>query len=251
VRVFLTGASGGIGEALARHYARAGATLGLVARRGDALERLRETLGVPVEAYPCDVRDAAAMSAAGAAFVARHGAPDIVIANAGISIGNLTDHAEDVAVFRDILEVNVLGMVNTFHPFLAAMRERRAGKLVGIASVAGLRGLPGATAYSASKAAAIRYLEGLRVELRGSGVRVTTICPGYIATEMTKRNPYPMPFIIPAEDAARRFARVIASGRSYAVVPWPMAIVGKILGVLPNALFDAAFARGKRKPRRA
>jgi len=251
VRVFLTGASGGIGEALARHYARAGATLGLVARRADALERLRETLGVPVEAYPCDVRDAAAMSAAGAAFVARHGAPDIVIANAGISIGNLTDHAEDVAVFRDILEVNVLGMVNTFHPFLAAMRERRAGKLVGIASVAGLRGLPGATAYSASKAAALRYLEGLRVELRGSGVRVTTICPGYIATEMTKRNPYPMPFIIPAEDAARRFARVIASGRSYAVVPWPMAIVGKILGVLPNALFDAAFARGKRKPRRA
>jgi len=251
VRVFLTGASGGIGEALARHYARAGATLGLVARRADALERLRETLGVPVEAYPCDVRDAAAMSAAGAAFVARHGAPDIVIANAGISIGNLTDHAEDVAVFRDILEVNVLGMVNTFHPFLAAMRERRAGKLVGIASVAGLRGLPGATAYSASKAAGIRYLEGLRVELRGSGVRVTTICPGYIATEMTKRNPYPMPFIIPAEDAARRFARVIASGRSYAVVPWPMAIVGKILGVLPNALFDAAFARGKRKPRRA
>ena len=250
MKVFLTGASSGIGEALARHYAREGATLGLVARRGEALEKLRATLGVPVEAYPCDVRDAPAMNAAAAAFIARHGAPDVVIANAGISIGNLTDHAEDAAVFRDVLEVNVLGMVNTFHPFMAALRERRSGSLVGIASVAGLRGLPGATAYSASKAAAIRYLEGLRVELRGSGVRVVSILPGYIATEMTRRNPYRMPFIIPADDAARRFARVIAAGRSYAVVPWPMAIVGRILGVLPNFVFDRAFARAKRKPRR-
>jgi short-subunit dehydrogenase len=251
VKVFLTGASSGIGEALARHYAREGATLGLVARRGEALEKLRDTLGVPVETYACDVRDAPAMNAAAAAFIARHGAPDVVIANAGISIGNLTDHAEDVSAFRDILEVNVLGMVNTFHPFMATLRERRSGSLVGIASVAGLRGLPGATAYSASKAAAIRYLEGLRVELRGSGVRVVTILPGYIATEMTRRNPYRMPFIIPADDAARRFARVIASGRSYAVVPWPMAIVGRILGVLPNFAFDRLFARAKRKPRRA
>jgi short-subunit dehydrogenase len=249
VKVFLTGASSGIGEAFARHYAREGATLGLVARRGEALEKLRATLGVPVEAFACDVRDAGAMNAAAAAFIERHGAPDVVIANAGISIGNLTDHAEDAAAFRDVLEVNVLGMVNTFHPFLAALRERRAGSLVGIASVAGLRGLPGATAYSASKAAAIRYLEGLRVELRGSGVRVVTILPGYIATEMTRRNPYRMPFIIPADDAVRRFARVIASGRSYAVVPWPMAIVGRILGVLPNFVFDRLFARAKRKPR--
>ena len=251
MKVFLTGASSGIGEALARHYAREGATLGLVARRGEALEKLRATLGVPVETYACDVRDAPAMNAAAAAFIARHGAPDVVIANAGISIGNLTDHAEDAAAFRDVLEVNVLGMVNTFHPFMAALRERRSGSLVGIASVAGLRGLPGATAYSASKAAAIRYLEGLRVELHGSGVRVVTICPGYIATDMTRRNPYRMPFIIPADDAARRFARVIASGRSYAVVPWPMAIVGRILGVLPNFIFDRAFARAKRKPRRS
>ncbi len=250
MKVFLTGASSGIGEALARHYARAGATVGLAARRADLLEKLCATLGAHAEPYPCDVTDAASVAAAASRFLARHGPPDVVIANAGISIGNLTEHAADTEVFREVLDVNVLGMVNTFQPFVAPMRSRGQGSLVGIASVAGFRGLPGATAYSASKAAAIRYLEGLRVELRGTGVRVTTICPGYIATEMTRRNPYPMPFIIPADDAARRFARVIAAGRSYAVIPWQMAIVGRILGVLPNWLYDRGAAKAGRKPRR-
>lgn len=250
MKVFLTGASSGIGEALARHYAGEGATLGLVARRGDLLQTLKASLGVPTETYACDVRDAAAMNAAAAHFIAAHGAPDIVIGNAGISIGNLTEHAEDLAAFREVLEINVLGLVTTFHPFIAPMRVRGSGSLVGIASVAGFRGLPGATAYSASKAAAIRYLEGLRVELRPSGVRVTTICPGYIATAMTRRNPYKMPFIIPADEAARRFARVIAAGSSYAVIPWQMAIAGRILGVLPNWLFDRFAVKAGRKPRR-
>jgi len=190
------------------------------------------------------------MNAAAAAFAARHGLPDIVIANAGISHGNSTEIAEDVETFRQTLEINVLGLVNTFHPFVAAMRGRGRGSLVGIASVAGFRGLPGGTAYSASKAAAIRYLEGLRIELRGTGVDVTTICPGYIATPMTRRNPYRMPFIIGAEDAARRFARAIDAGTSYAVIPWQMAIVGRILGVLPNWLFDRLAARAGRKPRK-
>ena len=251
MKVFLTGASSGIGEALARLYAGQGATLGLMARREDLLARLAASLGTPCELYPCDVRDARGMNAAAAHFMARHGPPDIVIGNAGISIGNLTEHPEDLETMREVLEINVMGLVTTFQPFVAPMRARASGTLVGIASVAGLRGLPGGTAYSASKAAAIRYLEGLRVELRGSGVRVTTICPGYIATEMTRRNPYPMPFIIPADEAARRFARVIAQGRSYAVIPWQMAIVGRILGVLPNWIFDRLFARAGRKPRRA
>lgn len=183
-------------------------------------------------------------------FRAKHGLPDVVVGNAGISHGNLTEVAEDLAAFREILETNVIGLVNTFHPFVAPMRERGSGSLAGIASVAGLRGLPGATAYSASKAAAIRYLEGLRVELRGSGVRVTTICPGFIATPMTRRNPYAMPFIIEADDAARRFARAIDSGTSYAVIPWQMAIVGRLLGLLPDFLYDAFAARRKRKPRK-
>lgn len=181
--------------------------------------------------------------------MSRHGPPDLVIANAGISHGTLTEHAEDIEVFRDILEVNVMGMVNTFHPFVAPMREAGRGTLAGIASVAGYRGLPGASAYSASKAAAIRYLESLRLELRGSGVRVATICPGYIATPMTEKNPYAMPFIISADDFAGRFARALDAGKDYAVIPWQMAIVAKLLAVLPNAVFDAAFAKGGRKPR--
>jgi hypothetical protein len=250
VKVFLTGASSGIGEALARHYSGQGATLGLMARREDLLGKLAASLGTPCEIYPCDVRDARGMNAAAAHFMARHGPPDIVIGNAGISVGNLTELPEDLETMREVLEINVMGLVTTFQPFVVPMRTRGSGSLVGIASVAGFRGLPGGTAYSASKAAAIRYLEGLRVELRSSGVRVTTICPGYIATDMTRRNPYPMPFMIPADEAARRFARVIAQGASYAVIPWQMAIVGRILGVLPNWLFDRLFARAGRKPRR-
>jgi len=249
--VFLTGATSGIGEALARHYAARGAKLGLLARRRELLESLRDRLPGGAQTYAADVRDLAAVKAAAADFIGRHGVPGLVIANAGISHGTLTEHAEDVEVFREILDINVMGMVNTFHPFVAAMRESGRGTLAGIASVAGYRGLPGVGAYSASKAAAIRYLESLRVELRGSGVRVATVCPGYIATPMTAKNPYRMPFILTADEFARRFARTIDAGRDYAVIPWQMAIVARLLTALPNALFDAAFSRGKRKPRRA
>ena len=250
MRVFLTGASSGIGEALARHYAARGATLGLVARRADRLEALKTSLAAHAEAYAVDVRDLPAMRNSARDFIAKHGVPDLVIANAGVSHGTLTEFADDVDVFRQILDINVIGMVNAFHPFVAPMREARRGVLAGVASVAGYRGLPGASAYSASKAAAIRYCESLRVELRGTGVRVATICPGYIATPMTAKNPYPMPFIISAEDFARRFARAIDAGSTYAVIPWPMAIVAKLLALLPNALYDAAFSRAGRKPRK-
>jgi short-subunit dehydrogenase len=252
VNVFLTGASSGIGEALARHYAARGATLGLLARRGDLLRSLKSSLaGTASEIYPCDVRDLPAVAAAARDFISRFGLPDLVIGNAGVSFGTLTEHAEDAAVFRDVMEINVVGLVNTFHPFVRPMRERGSGALAGIASVAGFRGLPGATAYSASKAAAIRYLEGLRVELRASGVRVTTLCPGYVATPMTSRNPYPMPFILQADDAARRFARAIAAGKSYAVIPWQMAVAGRVLGILPNWLYDRLASRAGRKPRKS
>ena len=250
MKVFLTGASSGIGEELARLYAARGATLGLVARRGDFLARLKSALPATVETYAGDVRDAAAMRAAGADFTARHGTPDLVIANAGVSYGNITTSEKDVEVFREILEINVIGMVNTFHPFAADMRKRGGGKLAGIASVAGFRGLPGATGYSASKAAAISYLEGLRVEMRPKGVRVVTICPGFIATPMTEKNPYPMPFILEANDAARRIVRVLDSSKSFAVIPWQMAIVGRLLKLLPIALFDRMMAGRGHKPRK-
>jgi short-subunit dehydrogenase len=222
-----------------------------VGRRRDALEKLRASLNVPAEIYAADVREHAAMKAAAEDFMARHGVPDLVIGNAGVSIGTATESAEDISVFREVLDINVVGLMNTIQPFLAQMRSRRSGRIVGIASVAGYRGLPGAAAYSASKAAAIRYLESLRVELRNTGVMVTTICPGYIATPMTAKNPYPMHFILAADDFARRFGNAIDAHKSYAVIPWQMAIVARILILLPNWLYDTAFARAGRKPRRS
>jgi short-subunit dehydrogenase len=150
-----------------------------------------------------------------------------------------------------VIDVNVLGIVRTFQPFIEPMRTAGGGKLVGIASVAGYRGLPGAGAYSASKAAAIACMESMRVEMRGSGVRVLTICPGYIATAMTARNPYPMPFLMSAADAADKVARAIDRGSAYSVIPWQMAIAARVLRLLPNALYDLLFARAPRKPRRA
>jgi short-subunit dehydrogenase len=173
-----------------------------------------------------------------------------VVANAGVSTGTLTEFPEDLAAFKDVLDINVVGLVNTFQPFIGTMRSARRGTLVGIASVAGYRGLPGAAAYSASKAAAISYLESLRVELRASGIGVITICPGYIATPMTAQNPYPMPFILSADAAARRMARIIDRGKTYAVIPWQMAIVARVLRVLPNWLYDRVFGNAPRKPRR-
>jgi len=250
-RVIITGASSGIGMALALHYAQRGAVLGLIARRKTELERLAAQLPSPALIYPADVRDAAALQSAAADFTARHGCPDIVIANAGISIGTLTEFAADTPAFQEVIDINVMGMVKTFQPFVAAMRAAGSGALVGIASVAGYRGLPGAGAYSASKAAAISYLESLRVELAPSGIKVITICPGYIATPMTAHNPYPTPFLLSADAAARKIAALIERGQTFAVIPWQMAIIARVLRALPNWLYDPLFGNAPRKPRRA
>ncbi|MFZ5557029.1 MAG: SDR family oxidoreductase [Pseudomonadota bacterium] len=247
-RVVVTGASSGLGLALARHYLALGATVGAIARRAESLAAAFGDQPSAVR-LAADVRDAAAMQTAASRFLDQAGAPDLVIGNAGVSVGTLTDHAADAERFRGVVETNLLGLVHTFQPFLAPMRAAGDGVLAGIASVAGLRGLPGAGAYSASKAAAITYLESLRVELRGSGVDVVTVCPGYVRTPMTARNPYRMPFILDADEAARRIARIIARRRRIAVVPWQMAIVARILRMLPPALYDALFARAPRKPR--
>ncbi|MYM94778.1 SDR family oxidoreductase [Duganella vulcania] len=253
-RVFITGASSGLGAALAAEYAAQGATLGLLARRSEMLDQLIATLPNPGRhrAYAADVRDHAAIAAAAQAFMAHAGGIDVVIANAGISVGTLTEFAEDIPVFGAVIATNVVATAATFAPFIPAMKTQRTpARLVGIGSVAGIRGLPGAEAYSASKAAVISYCESLRLELKPYGIRVVTICPGYIDTPMTQVNPYPMPFLMAPDKFAAQAARTIAAGSSYKVIPWQMGIVAKVLRMLPNPLYDLAFAKAPHKPRKA
>jgi len=248
-RVFITGASTGIGEALARHYANPETALGLFARRRDLLEKLASGLPGRTAIYSADITDTSAIAAAAQDFIGRFGVPDLVIANAGISVGTSGEELQDVDKLRRVLEVNVTGLAATLAAFAPAMRAAAGGTLCGIASVAGFRGLPGAGAYSTSKAAAITWLESLRTELAGSGVSVVTICPGYIDTPMTQVNKYRMPFLISPDDAAPRFARAIAARRRLAVIPWQMAIISSLLRVMPGWLYDRLAARAPRKPR--
>ncbi len=249
MRVFITGASSGIGESLARHYATADSVVGLAARRQDLLENLAKRLPGGAATYALDVTDTAALQAAATDFIARFGLPDIVIANAGISVGTSGGEIADSAKLQRLLQVNVVGMAASLAAFAPAMKSAGRGTLVGISSVAGFRGLPGSGAYSASKAAATTWLESLRVELAGSGVAVVTICPGFIDTPMTQVNRYRMPFLMSSDEAARRFARAIEAKRRIAVIPWQMAVVGSLLRALPAWAYDKLMARAPRKPR--
>jgi len=249
VNVFITGASSGIGEALAREFAARGARLGLVARREDALKALAATLPGDPLLYGVDITDTDATIMAGEAFERATGGADVVIANAGISVGVKTEHREDLAQFRRVFETNVIAMPATFHPFIAGMKQRRRGTLVGIASVAGIRGLPGSEAYCASKSAVITYCESLRVEMAKHDVRVVTISPGFIRTPLTARNPYRMPFLMDASAFARCAADAIEAGARYRTIPWQMGVVAVALRAMPRWLFDRVTRSRKQKPR--
>jgi len=251
--MFITGASGGIGQALSARYAQAGWRLALVARRTSEVEAWARAQGLAPErwaVYAADVQDIDSIVAAGQRCIEKQGLPDVVIANAGISVGMDTADRGDLDVMRESFAINSIGMAATFHPFLAAMRSRRSGALVGIASVAAIRGLPGHGAYCASKAAAVAYCESLRGECRGTGVRVVTLVPGYIDTPLTAGNRYPMPFLMQPASFAERAFHAIERGDSYRVIPWQMGVVAKLLRLLPNPLFDRLFAGRGRKKRR-
>jgi short-subunit dehydrogenase len=251
--VFITGASSGIGQALAARYAQAGWRLAMVARRTAEVEAWARAQALAPErwaVYAADVQDVDSIVTAGQRCIGELGLPDVVIANAGISVGIDTAERADLDVMRETFAVNNTGLAATFHPFVSAMCARRAGRLVGIASVAAIRGLPGHGAYCASKAGVVAYCESLRGECRASGVRVVTIVPGYIATPLTAGNRYPMPFLMQPADFADRAFRLIGAGRSYGVIPWQMGIVAKLLRLLPNPLFDRLLAGRGRKKRR-
>jgi short-subunit dehydrogenase len=258
--VLITGASSGIGAALACAYAARGWRLVLVGRRAEALRATAEACahaqGVQgvhserIRLITIDLLQTQAWCEQASALVQSWGCPQVVIANAGISHGVDLAHLEDLAAAREVMDSNWLAALATLSPFIAPMRARGNGALVGIASVAGVRGLPGHAAYSASKAALIRSLESLRVELRSTGVKVLTISPGYIATPLTAGNPFPMPFLMQPEAFARGALRAIDRGRAYATIPWPMAVVSKLLHVLPRAWYDPIMARQRRKPRK-
>jgi short-subunit dehydrogenase len=250
--VMITGASSGIGKALALQYAAQGYRLALVARRMESIKTWLSLGSISVDSYELysgDVTNADSMARLAQDCLQRQGLPDVVIANAGISIGVDSSLRSDLDVMAQVLATNLMGVAHTFGPFIAPMVVRGSGKLVGVGSVAGIRGLPGHGGYCASKAGVISYCESLRGELRASGVKVITLCPGYIATPLTQNNRYSMPFLMQPDDFARKAARAISRAVSYRVIPWQMGWVAKLLRLLPNSVFDRAFAGRPRKPR--
>ncbi len=268
-KIFITGASSGIGQALAHEYAKryqyTGCIIGLAARRSEHLQILADNLqsqyNTTCRIYPLDVRDSLACQLAAQDFIRQYGAPNIVIANAGVSRGTLTEFREDIPAFQAVMDINVMGMVHTFQPFIKAMINAAKSKsinlatkgetaqLVGIASVAGIRGLPGAGAYSASKAAAISYLESLRVEMAAQNIVVTTIAPGYIRTAMTDVNQYKMPFLMDADIAAAKFVNAIEAKRRFVVIPWQMGWLARLMRFIPPFLWDRVMKKAPHKPR--
>lgn len=249
---FITGASSGIGQALAWRFHQAGYQLALVARRTDDVQgwaKSREMDPDSYRIYGADVSVVDSILSAGVACLEQQGVPDVVVANAGISVGMDTNVREDLDVMARTFAINNIGLAATFHPFIEAMTRRGSGALVGIASVAGIRGLPGHGAYCASKAGVINYCESLRGELRSRGVKVVTLSPGYIDTPLTRKNSYAMPFLMHADEFADTAIKAIEAGVSYRVIPWQMGLVAKLMRLLPDRLFDRLLTGRPRKQR--
>ena len=250
--VYITGASSGIGQAFARQYYDLGYSLALVARRTEVMQQWAQESGLDAQryaVYQADVTDIDSICEAGKACLEQQGLPDIVIANAGISWGVDTSQREDLDAMQQVLASNTMGLAASFQPFIAPMVARGSGRLVGIASIAGIRGLPGHGAYCASKAAVIAYCESLRTELQKSGVAVVTLLPGYVDTPLTQNNPYPMPFLLSPQEFAKRAIRVIERKSRYVIIPWQMAVTGRLMRWIPAFIWDKLVSGSTRKPR--
>jgi NAD(P)-dependent dehydrogenase (short-subunit alcohol dehydrogenase family) len=247
--VVLTGACGGIGRELAAAFLAGGASVALVGRDEAVLAELVALAPDRARSYTPDVSDSAAMNSVADDWTGSFGTPDVVVANAGVASGFDTADADDLAVMKRMLEINLLGVATTFQPFIDGMRKQRRGTLVGIASIAGWRGMPGNGAYAASKGGLIRYLQSLRAELRPFGVTVTTISPGYVKTPLIAGNTMHMPGMILPEEAARRIIATIRAGREKATVPKRTGIISRAIGILPDPILDRILLREPRKPR--
>jgi NADP-dependent 3-hydroxy acid dehydrogenase YdfG len=250
MRIVITGATSGIGAALALHYARPGTSLGLLGRRQGRLADVAtrcEAQGASILAGPIDVCDGSAMRAYASAFLEQADGVDLVIANAGVSgpddlgSGDPSSHAR-------MFDVNVNGVLNTLLPFIPAMQRQQHGHLVAIASIAGFRALPSATTYAATKMAVRTLMEGYGWSLHADGIVVTTINPGYVVSELTAQNTFEMPFLLPTEEAARKIARAIQKKRRVYTFPWQMAIIAYLLPYIPGVLMRrAAPGRDRRR----
>ena len=245
----LSGACGGLGQALAQRLVASGAQVALVGLDTARLQALAALAPARCAVYTPDVADAASVQAMARDWLARFGAPDLVIANAGVAGGYDTAEADDLAVFRRMLEINLLGAATLFQPFVAPMRAQGRGALVGVASIAGWRGMPGNGAYCASKAGLIRYLESLRAELRDSALTVHTVSPGYIRTALTAGNRFAMPGLLEPEVAAQRLLAAVSRGREQLVLPRRIGWLSRGLGLLPAAWHDRLLLGQPRKPR--
>jgi short-subunit dehydrogenase len=238
MRAVITGASSGIGLELARELAKRGYALALLARRRELLDGLARELGANAVAIPCDVLDSGSVKeAVRKGEESLGGTFDLAIANAGVSIhGHATKF--NLAEAEQVFRVNVLGMLYLFDAVIPSMVEQRSGRFVGVASIAGLRGIPAAAAYSSSKAAMQSFLEASRVELAPYGVRVTIVNPGFVATDMTAKNKFKMPFLMTAERAARIIVRGLEKEKRVIEFPRPTSLMMRALRHLPDAVYD-------------
>jgi short-subunit dehydrogenase len=254
MRAIITGASSGIGAALARELARRGWNVALLARRADLLDALDSELPTKSIALPCDVTDAVAVKDAVKRGEEALGGPfDLAIANAGVGVPSHA--AKFVLADAELMtRVNILGMFNLFDAVIPSMIERRSGRFAGVASIAGLRGLPTSSVYSATKAAMNSFLEASRVELIQYGVGVSIVNPGFIITAMTEKNRFKMPFLMTADEAARIIADGLQRGKRIIEFPRPMSFVMRLARLLPASVWDRAtggYAKRKVDPDKA